>query len=101
MSRSFLRRYENGCMNFVVDFLYRKHETENISGRVRYYGDDIAAVVAEAMVRTQMPRAEMNMKASKSCQRGETSFICRISAPVSLAIVSAKGRCPSEIMTIA
>ena len=23
MSRPFLRHYENGCMNFAVDFLYR------------------------------------------------------------------------------
>ena len=28
MSRPFLRCYENGCMNFAVDFLYRKHETK-------------------------------------------------------------------------
>ena len=26
--RPFLRCYENGCMNFAVDFLYRKHETK-------------------------------------------------------------------------
>ena len=30
--QTILRRYENGCMNFAVDFLYRKHETENICG---------------------------------------------------------------------
>ena len=27
-NRPFLRHYENGCMNFAVDFLYRKHETK-------------------------------------------------------------------------
>ena len=32
MSRPFSQRYKNDCIDFAVDFMYRKYETENVCG---------------------------------------------------------------------
>ncbi len=36
MSRPFSWCYENDCMDFAVEFWYRKYETENVCGRSLY-----------------------------------------------------------------